>query len=219
MKNEGPVLEILTRHLSECPEYFLMDPVMVSIMGANRGVVSTVAVVFDLLRIMGRKDFSVDDGKKFELRKDPKYRNRLVVIQVASWLLFHDWFVSLVRSDPKLAGEALSLLSSGLNELSTVVKAELFVTDTDRREELVRYCLSFLGYRPKGETLNQAGDRLISLDSLEQQRIIRKSMEHQKMLERKREEEKKRRLEEEERQRQIRAQMERDDESSKATRE
>lgn len=219
MKNEGPLLEILTRHLAECPEYFLMGPLMVSPEGRNEGTISTAAVVLDLLRLAGMREFVKDHITPFILNKDPKNRNRLMVMQAASWLLYHPWFLERARSDADFSGLMFRLLSRGLDELASVVKGSHFVTDGDRREELVRFCLAELGFRPAGETENQAADRLTALDSLEQQRIIRKSQEHQQMLEKKREEEKKRRREEEERQRQIREQMERDDESSKATRE
>jgi hypothetical protein len=53
-----------------------------------------------------------------------------------------------------------------------VVDAERFVTDPERREELVRHCLAKLALRPRGETDEQANDRRTSLDSVERRRII-----------------------------------------------
>jgi hypothetical protein len=65
------------------------------------------------------------------------------------------------------------LLSNGLLELAKLNKAPQFVTDPDRREELVRMTLNQLGLRPQGETVAQAQDRLITLSTTERQRVLR----------------------------------------------
>ena len=44
--------------------------------------------------------------------------------------------------------------------------AERFVSDPERREELVRWVLARLGLRPAGESEHQAADRLSALDSV-----------------------------------------------------
>ena len=49
------------------------------------------------------------------------------------------------------------------------------MTDGDRREELVRLCLSELGIRPAGETVDEATDRLNTLDSVERVNVVRKT--------------------------------------------
>jgi hypothetical protein len=53
------------------------------------------------------------------------------------------------------------------------VAAKKFVTDPDRREELARVALARLGFRPAGETLAQAQDRLTTLNSAERARVMK----------------------------------------------
>ena len=53
------------------------------------------------------------------------------------------------------------------------VAARKFVSDPDRREELARFALARLGFRPAGETLAQAQDRLTTLNSAERARVLR----------------------------------------------
>ena len=47
------------------------------------------------------------------------------------------------------------------------------VTDPDRREELARLALARLGFRPAGETVAQAQDRLTTLNSAERARVMK----------------------------------------------
>src|SRR5207247_7353673 len=67
----------------------------------------------------------------------------------------------------------LDLLEREANELAPQVAARKFVTDPDRREELVRVALARLGFRPAGETLAQAQDRLTTLNSAERARVMK----------------------------------------------
>ena len=59
--------------------------------------------------------------------------------------------------------------------ISLQVAARRFVSDPDRREELARVALARLGYRPAGETLAQAQDRLTTLNSAERARVMNAS--------------------------------------------
>jgi hypothetical protein len=52
------------------------------------------------------------------------------------------------------------------------VAVEKFVTDPERREELARFSLARLGFRPQGETRAQAEDRLSSLSAAERARVL-----------------------------------------------
>ena len=49
---------------------------------------------------------------------------------------------------------------------------EKFVTDVERREELARFALARLGFRPQTETRAQAEDRLSSLSAAERARVL-----------------------------------------------
>ena len=60
-------------------------------------------------------------------------------------------------------------------ELAAATPALKFVNDADRREELARVVLACLNYRPAGETVAQATDRLSSLSMTERRRLLEAS--------------------------------------------
>ena len=163
MQHEGPILESLIRRLAETPEDFLAEPRV-----GQTGRAHVDAVVGDLLRLLGCPP-EVGQLKVFagtDVRGD---RNRLAVTLLFCWLLSDNWF-----RDMKLeASNILQLLDVQASELAAQVAARKFVTDPDRREELARTALARLGFRPAGETLAQAQDRLTTLNSAERARVIR----------------------------------------------
>ena len=165
MQAEGPILESLTRRLAETPEDFLAEP---RIGGSGR--VHVAAVVGDLLQFLGT---SADAGALAgfvgeDARRD---RNRLAVALVLCWLLSDDWF----RQSRLSPASVLELLAQGSAQLGSQVAFRKFVTDPDRREELARLALARLGFRPAGESLAQAQDRLTSLSSTERARVLQAS--------------------------------------------
>jgi hypothetical protein len=163
MQHEGPILESLIRRLAETPEDFLAEPRV-----GQTGRAHVDAVVGDLLRLLGCPP-EVGQLKVFagtDVRGD---RNRLAVTLLFCWLLSDNWF-----RDMKLeASNILQLLDVQASELAAQVTARKFVTDPDRREELARTALARLGFRPAGETLAQAQDRLTTLNSAERARVMR----------------------------------------------
>jgi hypothetical protein len=165
MQVEGPLLETLTRRLAETPEDFLGEPRI-----GSAGQVHVSAVVGDLMRGLGA---NVDVAALSALEgKDAKQdRNRLSVTLLLCWLLADDWF-----RQNKLASQSLvDLMSQGSAQLSVQVQSRKFVTDPDRREELARFSLARLGFRPEGESVAQAQDRLTSLSSAERARVLQAS--------------------------------------------
>ncbi|MBI5486824.1 MAG: hypothetical protein HY905_05800 [Deltaproteobacteria bacterium] len=163
MSSEGPVLEALTGRLAECPADFLAEPRL-----GGRGVVHTDAVVSDLLVDLGGAGLDRDAARPFA-GEGKERRNLLRLVQVASWLLGDPWFAGARR----FAVPASQWLASGLDETAGLVAADRFVTDPERREELVRACLAALGLRPEGESEAQAQDRLTALSSVERDRVVR----------------------------------------------
>src|SRR6516164_1147367 len=162
MQAEGPILEELTRRLAETPEDFLAEPRL-----GNSGQVHVAAVAADLLRSLGAPADAAAlaplEGQ--DARRD---RNRLSVTLLLCWLLSDAWF-----RQKKMQPEALlDLLRRGSILVSGRTPARKFVTDPERREELARFSLAHLGYRPSGETLAQAQDRLTSLNSAERARVL-----------------------------------------------
>jgi hypothetical protein len=161
MSEEGPELAGLLRRLTECPQEFLDEPRI-----GSSGRIVVGAVVFDLVHDLGwagPPHVHLPFGSA-----DPSDRNGLRSVLVACWLLHDPWF----RARRDLAARAHAFLVEELPMLALVVDAERFVTDPDRREELVRHCLHKLGLRPRGETEEQANDRRTSLDSVERRSII-----------------------------------------------
>jgi hypothetical protein len=68
-------------------------------------------------------------------------------------------------------------LANGLQETSRVVVAPKFVSESERREELVRLYLAQLGLRPQGETLAQDENRLATPSSIGRQKVIQAAAE------------------------------------------
>jgi hypothetical protein len=87
------------------------------------------------------------------------------------WLLADEWFRQH-RIEPEAL---LELIRRGSALVGERTPARKFVTDPERREELARFSLAQLGYRPAGETLAQAQDRLTSLNSAERARVLQAS--------------------------------------------
>ncbi|MBF0255911.1 MAG: hypothetical protein HQL47_05495 [Gammaproteobacteria bacterium] len=165
MSREGPSLEHLLRRLTETPSLFLDEPLI-----RKRGKVDLAAVASDLLLAIGGTLPTLKEANAFQPAKLAE-RNPARLLLIACWLLHDDWFVQRAE----LLGPIKTLLAEGLHELGNLIDAELFVTDPERREELVRLVLDALQLRPAGESPNQAADRLKSLDSLERERVIRAS--------------------------------------------
>jgi hypothetical protein len=184
MNHEGPLLESLTRRLAETPEDFLAEPQV-----EGRGRVQTSAVVGDLLRLLGSsatpEQLAAFVSKSAPLRTsdlpedaeaNPSAfaqargeRNQMAVALILCWLLSDDWFRQLNPG----AQVVLDLLRQYAAQLSLQQASRKFVNDPDRREEMARLILAKLGFRPAGETLAQAQDRLSTLNSAERARVMK----------------------------------------------
>jgi hypothetical protein len=192
------VLEALTHRLAVCPAEFLSDP-----RAGSQGVVHVAAVVHDLLRELGYApedtawlaDFmpgsdpvpvlhqpqptqqnslmgrllSKLSGSAPEPGIQPQDRVWLRCVLVACWLLGDEWF----KNHGKLGDAARRFFLAELRELSTQTPAAKLVSDPDRREELVRLCLKAFDLRPKGESVEQAQDRLSTLNVSERMRLLK----------------------------------------------
>jgi hypothetical protein len=165
MTREGPPLETLVRRLAETPQDFLAEPRI-----GERGQVHVAAVVGDLVERVGG-EVSASALEPFEGESGKADRNRLSVVLMLCWLLADDWFRQ-VRPD---AGALLQLLDEGARELAGGATAKRFLEDADRREEMARLALARLGFRPAGESVAQAEDRMTSLSSAERSRVMKAS--------------------------------------------
>lgn len=163
MQYEGPHLETLLRRLADCPPEFLAEPRF-----GNRGEVHVAAVVNDLMRSFGAPPLTPAQIKAFSPGDAKTHRNWLQLALVACWLLADPWF----HQQDNLAESALDFLQNGLTDVAAHATAQHFTTDPDRREELARLCLKALNHYPRGETPAQAQDRLMTMSSVERQRVV-----------------------------------------------
>jgi len=170
MIQEGPILESLIRRLAETPADFVEEPRI-----GNKGRIHVAAIVHDLIESFGE---SVDqaDLSSFVGEQVSRDRNRLSITLLLCWLLSDPWFVQ-ARPDAKTL---LALLSEGSSELALHNLSQKFITNPDRREEIIRFTLARLGFRPAGETQAQAEDRLTSISSAERSRLLNASREAEK---------------------------------------
>jgi hypothetical protein len=157
----GPELEWLTRRLLECPAEFLPP-------GKNSKFSPDLeAVVGDLLRDLGLSRVTSADTGVFV--DDARFASTCrPLLLISCWLLHDEWFLR----EQRFALPVHAFLKEGLLELSKLVRAEQFVRDPDRREEIVRLALKALGLVPSGETENVALDRLTTLSSVERKRVL-----------------------------------------------
>jgi hypothetical protein len=160
---EGPPLESLTRRLAETPADFL-----------DVTHVDVAAIVSDLLRALGGELLDESRARPIVAGDGP----RVTLILISSWLLYDSWF----RDARRFAAAAYELLALSLDRLVDVVEPQQFISDSDRREELVRVVLQALDLRPQGESDQQAADRLNTLDSVERVRVLRDTRDAQKRI-------------------------------------
>ena len=154
----GPPLDRLLHRLADCPPDFLLAP----------NELNVTALACDHLRAIGTAIPGPDSRRRLAALPDESRR----LIAVVLWLLRDDWFLAR----PELAETTWKFLQSdSLAQLAKLVPAAAIISDSDRREELVRLCLRDLGLRPEGESAVQAADRLTTLDSVERERVIRQT--------------------------------------------
>jgi hypothetical protein len=165
MHNAGPALETLLRRLADTPPDFLDEPRI----GAS-GQVHVAAVVNDLLA-GGPGRASLHELQRFDASSSSADAARLRMALVMTWLLADEAFqpAGLARA------ELLQVLDQTAAELAALAPPTTYMKDPDRREELVRVVLARLGLRPRGETIEQATDRLSALSALERQRLLQAS--------------------------------------------
>jgi hypothetical protein len=166
LSREGPPLQELLHRVADTPADFLAEP---HVRGA--GQVHVAAVVGDLLAMLGAPPVAGDVMPFAEM--PAAERDALAVTLLLCWVLADPWFVA--TRPPRAA--VLQLLRAGATALAAAAPARRFVSDPDRREELVRVALASVGARPAGESEAQAEDRLTSLSSAERARVVEAARE------------------------------------------
>lgn len=162
MDQSGPPLERLTHRLAETPPDFLDEPRI-----ATTGTIVVSALVNDLLARLGQHaDRALLD--RFHGRNVRTDRNRLTLVAIMVWLLADEWFAQ-ARIEK---ADVVHLLDETASELAEALAAQKYLSDPDRREELCRLMLARLRFRPQGESVAQATDRLSALSGIERKRLL-----------------------------------------------
>lgn len=159
---EGPPLARLTRRLQATPAAFLP--------GDGDPQPDAPAVLADVLRQV-RSEMLWRPPQPWIGEIATSSGNARAVALVAAWLLADDAFAG----QPDLAPDAERLLTRDLAAFAEIVPAGDCVTDAGRREELARFVLWALKLRPRGETPDQALDRLTTLDSVARLKVVREA--------------------------------------------
>ncbi|MYM27206.1 hypothetical protein GTP58_02585 [Duganella sp. CY15W] len=165
MEKSGPTLETLMHRLAETPAEFLDEPRV-----GTSGKVHVAALVNDVLALHGQRAplSALEYFVSSDARRD---RNRLALVMIACWLLADEWFDSVTPPQNMV----LNLLGATVAEMAQANAAHKFVHDPDRREELVRVVLARLDYRPAGESVAEATDRLSGISGVERKRLLEAS--------------------------------------------
>jgi hypothetical protein len=164
MQHEGPPLELLLRRLAETPSDFLGTPVF-----DGKGDVNVAALIVDVLASHGHAIAPADLAQLNRPAGNAKLRqNWLTLAAVTCWLL-HETPLATKR----LSHQALRTLFFETSlALAEEARAEQYLYEDDRREELARTVLRDTGLRPRGESIAQAQDRLHALSSVERRRLV-----------------------------------------------
>lgn len=165
MNLSGPGLESLIRRLADTPPDFMDEPRV-----AGVGRVAVPALVNDLAAMHGGRAVraALDTFEGSSARGD---RNRLAVAMIGAWLLADPWFLAQ-RLDAALLVQTLAEVAA---DMAAATPAHRFTSDAERREELARTMLARFGYRPDGEALAQATDRLAAISASERRWLLEAS--------------------------------------------
>jgi len=112
------------------------------------------------------------------LRKFEKLERKTNYLRAVMYAchLFND---ASFKQQTQVAERVQEFLGDKLLKLSSVVDADLFLTDPERREELARQCIAAALALPSGESKHVAEDRLNTVDSLERARVIEETRKSQ----------------------------------------
>jgi len=166
-------LSTLMQRAAETPRYM-----------TSNNKLNPAAVISDLLFDAGGDFLKAEEEKKVKAQfaGNANYRDLILII---CYLLHDSWFLEKKNLAPAMA---VLLFDEKFKQLAGIVKARQFITDGERREELVRLVLSCLSLVPEGESEIKAKDRLTTLDSVERVRLIEKTRKAQERAKQLREE-------------------------------
>ena len=161
----GHSLELLIRRLMETPQDFMYPPRKLSSVRVH-----VAAVVNDVFALRGCSASMQLLGTLSGEAKGPS-ANELTLAAVMAWLLADEAWSACRMEPDRLQG----LFAEIVPALAKEATADRYVLDVERREELARSAIARLGLLPKGETLNQASDRLAGVSGVERRRLLEAS--------------------------------------------
>jgi len=170
--NEGPALQALMQRVSKIPADFFIAPMSKMNGGGKVQEVSMPALIADLIYDMGGAFPQPDSLTSFLLNSKKDNQNYLHLVAICCYLFYFEWFLEKGINSRKVLE---FLKSKKLVRLSQQIDYREFINDMERREELTRFCLMAVQLYPLGENTVLAKDRLATLDSIERQRIMKKS--------------------------------------------
>ena len=147
-----------------------------------KGKLSTEALYNDTIYFLTRS--YPRDKKSINLMESKENRNHLKVVAILTYLLHDPIFQNLEIPESKV----YDFLFNHLKPYTRLVGAHEFLNHPDRQEELCRLLVKYLSILPEGETQEYFSDRMSSLDSVEREAIIQKTIKAQKAAKRKEEE-------------------------------
>lgn len=162
-RDAGPEVAALTRRLAETPRRHLGDPMAVALPEVVSDLLGTPLHGAGAGRYLPG-GWTRGGGPPYEAG-EVRWRRSVLI---ACWLLADE----SLRAVDGFAAAVRRWFEKDLFTLSLFVDPLSFVSDADRREELVRVVLRVLGVTPAGEDTETAAARLFAVDSLERAKAV-----------------------------------------------
>jgi len=158
----APSISEMIHHIKLCPPDFLRAPRI-----KNIGEIHTEALVNDTWRKLAKQPTA---AAMIRLKTDRRPAAELLLIQITCYAVSHPFF-------SELASPAwfIELVNSGLAEVAPLVKAEQWLNDEERAEELARIIMHACRQIPDGETATSAADRFDSVNTVRRLKVIEES--------------------------------------------
>lgn len=165
MKECSVDIPALLFYLKNCPDDFLRSSVI------HGGAINTHALLKDTYRkIFGDVAVS-DDNIPFMQPDDRLNNNHLLSIHIGCWFFSQSSFVN----DKSILWGIEAFLFGDLSEVERYVDYLDWIRDEDRAEEFIRLALKSCSLLPKGETEEEAADRLDALSTLKRRVVLQES--------------------------------------------
>lgn len=159
------VFELVT-YLRKCPDIFLKSSFFITEKGINSS-----ALICDTYRVVSN-DFLNND---FKLPNDVVLKgiddNHWKAIHISIWLLNNNCFIN----NPNIVEKLSVFWFEELKNTAKYVNFKKWINDEERSEEMVRLLLKCCEVLPNNESLEEAADKLSSLNSVDRHKVLENS--------------------------------------------